>query len=990
MTELLAAYPQGEPLCHEVTPDGRRLFVAEGAVIAVLDVEPIGGVITPVVLQSIEMPEASPMVMRYFYEPNGDTHHLFVAGGSHGPWRLDLCSTLFDPVPVPCGAAALQSTPIEPNLTTLPKRCVDVEVVTEHDAGVPLLFAVYAANSNPNKSSVGPSELRGYRINADGTMPAWGSPFVFPSTATNDPKEQVATALTWVPGISKRLYAALGVDWIWSIDISIETSITGARMPTGTIPLCSLTSCPAGENARDVFGVQNAAGNEFVYAVLEYGRVLEYRIATGAVAATAITCMSGADARLESISAAMEGNRVFVGVGLPALHGRVDETRAPYHPTGLWNDPCYGVGLADPNADTGGGCNELRFLMRCTASSGSLTPLSHTTASTLGSWNSLILRRTDEWTFSAYSSTQSGGTTVHELAPVYSSMSMESSSMSMQSAGFPLAPCGPVPLTFEVELIAEYLGISFPIAAGTTSLRDPGLTYFGHDGLGIPSTALQVHVRESPRDLLPVPWTISVCDQRTTPIPRLIACDGTDQGSGDPNPFAGSILGTARWLDPVDEEAEWFLPGGSLWRRANPATCTPWPAGECSASLCSAPEAWIRRGFVDGGTNVGWKLVRLLTANPSQALPSGQAMDMKWWQCQLPAGPDPSRSDDIPYFYSLEDARRELLQPGDLEPVPVLVHSVRSGSDYGYKLQRPQDLMALSAQTCSQMGLGYGESLEADPTTQFVPFLEAITHPEFETPGPGLLPCLVHSCDGSALARNIYNGKCDVFALEDLLQQERHVAVVAAGFVATDYSVLTPDCRWDDYAKRLLVIAYDVTNSPAEFLDPTPEGPPILRVFLGPVGGGAFALKVKSYETQNGPRSYAFVADFSGSLLVYDVSASVLFAEAAVPPGSPYLPTRTPVLTSTATVNFDPDPYDGIRPDVVDIAIEGDYAYCALSRAGVGVVDISNPFNPVLITVLDTPGLAQGLALRRDSLNRPQLLVGDSRAGIRLYGIPGE
>ena len=39
---------------------------------------------------------------------------------------------------------------------------------------------------------------------------------------------------------------------------------------------------------------------------------------------------------------------------------------------------------------------------------------------------------------------------------------------------------------------------------------------------------------------------------------------------------------------------------------------------------------------------------------------------------------------------------------------------------------------------------------------------------------------------------------------------------------------------------------------------------------------------------------------------------------------------------------------------------------------------------------LRTPGLAQGLMFHVDSEGHHQLLVGDSRAGIRLYGVPGE
>ena len=46
MTELLAAYPYGDPLCLEVMPDGKRAFVAQGAVIEVLQTQS-GGPFTP-------------------------------------------------------------------------------------------------------------------------------------------------------------------------------------------------------------------------------------------------------------------------------------------------------------------------------------------------------------------------------------------------------------------------------------------------------------------------------------------------------------------------------------------------------------------------------------------------------------------------------------------------------------------------------------------------------------------------------------------------------------------------------------------------------------------------------------------------------------------------------------------------------------------------------------------------------------------------------
>lgn len=66
----------------------------------------------------------------------------------------------------------------------------------------------------------------------------------------------------------------------------------------------------------------------------------------------------------------------------------------------------------------------------------------------------------------------------------------------------------------------------------------------------------------------------------------------------------------------------------------------------------------------------------------------------------------------------------------------------------------------------------------------------------------------------------------------------------------------------------------------------------------------------------------------------------------------------------------------------------GDELCCALGRARVATLDISRnlgTFNLIPIACLDTPGMAQGLALRGAGSGR-QLLVGDSRSGMRLYG----
>jgi len=136
---------------------------------------------------------------------------------------------------------------------------------------------------------------------------------------------------------------------------------------------------------------------------------------------------------------------------------------------------------------------------------------------------------------------------------------------------------------------------------------------------------------------------------------------------------------------------------------------------------------------------------------------------------------------------------------------------------------------------------------------------------------------------------------------------------------------------------------------------------------------------------------YAYVADLTGRRLTYDVSWSALFIPA--PPGltDPYRPingTHHPHLMPTSVIEFPTNPYDGRRPNCVDIEIDGEDAYCALGRGGIGIVDLSIPASPMLHTILDTPGVAQGIVFRPDGLNDVQMVVGDARAGMRLYGRP--
>ena len=187
---------------------------------------------------------------------------------------------------------------------------------------------------------------------------------------------------------------------------------------------------------------------------------------------------------------------------------------------------------------------------------------------------------------------------------------------------------------------------------------------------------------------------------------------------------------------------------------------------------------------------------------------------------------------------------------------------------------------------------------------------------------------------------------------------------------------------------------HDVTNTPGGPDGLNPAGAPVLlRVAVGPYQGHAFAVRAKEYADG---KTFVFVADLIGEIHAIDVSGDILFSPAATVPYRPIgcQPSAcTPVLTTEASpgsrFQFPRDLIDGYRPNCVDIEIDGDVLYCALARAGVALIDISRPMGAPLnlqpLVILETPGLAQGVAFRSTGAGR-QIVVGDSRAGMRLYG----
>jgi hypothetical protein len=101
MTNLKASYPFGQELCCEATPDNTRLFSADGAAIAIFDVSGLPGGGTPPELADPALgrlidPRPStwlflPTRFLYYQHPAG-ARYLFIAGGTMGLWRMELCA----------------------------------------------------------------------------------------------------------------------------------------------------------------------------------------------------------------------------------------------------------------------------------------------------------------------------------------------------------------------------------------------------------------------------------------------------------------------------------------------------------------------------------------------------------------------------------------------------------------------------------------------------------------------------------------------------------------------------------------------------------------------------------------------------------------------------------------------------------------------------------------------------------------------------------
>jgi hypothetical protein len=988
MTELKAAYPYAEQQALEVTPDNTRAFVAEGAAIAVLDLTT--GTATPTVLAQVEIPNASPKSLLYYRHSGTGQRYLFVAGGTMGLWQISFCENLFtQPPPVPPACLCLNGAKEcalridqDNQIANQRKRCVDMAIVEGNvSAGVPLLCALFSARGD-TPLPLGPTELQVYKLNTDGTATLYGNgtpshPLqIIAGTIAPQNRNAVGSAIVSDPGDPTSVYVAMGTGWLYRIDLSTST-FTYALYPGPTTGLpsgCPWPPCPEGEQMRDLALVRTATQKAVIYASLDYGRVLEYRnVGTLSPTVTALPVpQSGGRfpnriAAVTGDAASGQGDRVLIALGLESFPGTTTDTE-PASLTGGWSDICTNPGIVDPNQPTlpcgvtAPGCNEIRFYK---SNIGTTPPALTQVGGSFSKglfWRSLLLRRsaTVPCLFWSLECTVYDGTVGRTVGDPFA---------------FGNCPSPPPNYT--------HIGPSFSATDGTVSILNSKVTYFGSDAGPAIQPKAMMYITSSPRDIVPVE------DAALCPAP-FNPCQP------QPNPYTcASLMGAANWADP-DGANEWFVQGGQTYHLVDQNCNAPVPYEECVANPCGVtnpPYYWKRNSGPPAPTDVGWFLVSMKTGTiGSTSPPSISNAVMKWWQLDSLVNSS-EKAEFVTYLSSQRDPRS---QPVHLQ-VPKYIHCLRGGSDRGLKIYKTADLTASASGTCNGLGRGQGEHI--------TPALarEALTHVELETPLMGQA-CIVNvPCSpGHEIApRNLWNNRTDVFAVTDPSGNQRWVVAVAAGFVATESTGQPAGCLWGIHYGRSMTAFYDVS---AAVLDqvPPPTPPPLfpLKIALGPdpssdptQRGHAWAVKVKTYTSPSpfAGRSFAFVADLLGRLLVFEVSGSELFPGAI----SPYLPlinnpTTNKFLPLAGSLTFPTDPSDLMNTNCIDLELDGNYLYCSLGRIGIGIVDVTTPPSPSLSAVIDTPGIAEGLAMRKDEFNHDQLVVGDTRGGMRLYGRPGE
>lgn len=681
-TELIAAYPYGVQMSLGVSPDGSRVYVAEGGAIDILDASSTPPS-NPHSIDQIELPEASLYSILHYDYPGNQKRLLFIAGGTSGLWKAVLCPEVFAPPPPPgsqvctcapqsCDRWERTNIDIAEYTGIVRKRCVDVAVVEGNAAaGVPLLCAIFTARSD---SPVGPSELRVYKVKPDFSVVL---KFILALPGPANHPDAAATALVADPADHDSVYVAVGTAWLYKVDLNTQTA---APFPSGQIL--------PNNQMRDLAVVRTTTQGTFIYASLDSGQIFEYSLLAGTVSQTPLAC-SFAD-RIAAVTDG--GNNVVVGVALQQINGRSQDSS--WRPGHLWYEECLGVGIPDPNVSPEGWlvycanpltpcCNEVRFYRRDTSQSGSQLALFLTVprdnvpglVDPTG-WGTLELRTISPTLVRSYECAIYSATMVREISNPFSIS---------------------VP---QVGQVTQYIGPGNGSGDGPVSLRNPGLPHFGGESRGeVVEKRLYITnpITNPPTRILPM-------EDIECPRPTLTSdCRFI-------SPFGGTVFGEANWL-AADGVGEWFFTGTRTWKQTTDQCFLIDFPDNCYDDSCGtgADRFWTLGALPGGnGNKVGWWLIYM---NPAGNPPTWSSLNLRWYQIAAPTAANNDERNPLHDILTSQADPRTVIQVAGSNPpgvtevtgnTPVLIHGVRFASHWGYKVFRTRDLLAATHQTCEE------------------------------------------------------------------------------------------------------------------------------------------------------------------------------------------------------------------------------------------------------------------------------------------------
>jgi hypothetical protein len=887
-----ASAPFGDALCGAASRDGALYVAGEGAALTVLDgrsLSAAGG--PPLVLGRAPITPAPQSLLC-------DPPYVFVAGGTAGLWRVTIDGGADVDGAWPEEARILESTGA---------LCLDVASLDEHPAG-PLVAAVMSA-----RVGFGASEV--VVVDRDPPHALRSRVSLVPSSGAPGAK---AFALVGDPIDSNRAYVAMGSAGVWRVDFADLEHPQVVRGPRFDRSEEFLGGEPAA--AVDIDCVR-AGERAILFAAIERGglaqvdvsRSMPFTIYTPTTRPLLQCIDGGGPGRVPfgfRVSALGRADGKFL-VALATNDESAESLQnGPYSCFGRW---VFDLTLPGP-PDLPAGCTPHTFLLRgeVPASAGADVEVAHTIGAVGGARKARSIHMVPR---------DDGVLVFEDRFDGASAFPLPAASWTEQFVPFPPRP-------------PAYAGVGLGFVDGRSSGIEPGLLYFGIDGISAKHAGLPRFDTESER-IETVSGTTGLC-----PDPGVQYCNSPESIVIPPTPWSNGIAGGACWTDASDPGREWFASGKTRITRQCPTDPCTWTEDWCS-------DPWFEEGNPPDGDErpPGWEIVSFASAG---AVAGAAAMDLRFWSIASP--PDEAGRTGRNYLGSAEGALRD--------DGTRLLHLFRGSVPDGYLVCSATDVVQRALGSCTPATRGRGQRIE--------PAWLHVLRTHFEI-GP----------TDSAEAALTWRG--EEFSL-DVGGSRRNFIAVAAGWI-----VPVAGAPWSQHANRGSIVVYDITHVDA-------GQPPVLaRILLAPRGVQANLVAVRAAVL--GERTWLFAGDLGGGAHAFDVSADMLVDGAPADPTDP----ETAVEPANSWY-VQPDAYDGQRANVTDLELDVDtdpahpVVLLGNARRGITILDIertpgarpSVELREADYSPIDTPGIVSGLVpFRRDGVT--WVAVGDARCGIRLY-----